>query len=208
MSYWQNHATANAAQDEQKDKSDYIKELADHLDVDTNALKAALSDASEAVVKALVVELGPGGGEAQDGPSANARIADEYPDGTIDGRSRDVVNVATARERVQTLVANSVGSGSDDERKIGDMPAEEVIDALGEKFVTEDSLEALLDGDESPSANAGDGDGEDVSEYSDGTIGSDLGAGGSTPTANATPEQRDTGSDDPADYGDGTIGGI
>lgn len=55
--------TANAAQDAQKDRSDYIAELADHLDIDTNALQAALADATFSVVKALVTELGPGGGE-------------------------------------------------------------------------------------------------------------------------------------------------
>lgn len=210
MSYWQNHATANAAQDEQKDKSDYIKELADHLDVDTNALKAALSDASEAVVKALVVELGPGGGEAQDTPSANARIADEYPDGTIDGRSRDVVDVATARERVQTLVANTAGSGSSGsgDRKIGDMSSDEVIDALEDKLVTEDDVDAIVNGGTSPTGNEASGQGEDLSDYPDGTVGSPT--GGSRPTGNATGNAGGDGAgqdEHVSDYSDGTIGG-
>ncbi|MFC7175326.1 hypothetical protein ACFQL0_21700 [Haloplanus litoreus] len=102
-----------------------------------------LSDASLSVVKALVVELGPGGGE----PQANAEPLEEYSDGTLDGQAReDVVDVATARERVQTLVANSAGTDGFEERTVGEM-SQEVVDALADRFVTEDDIEAHLTGD-------------------------------------------------------------
>jgi len=210
---WAASPTANADDEssaKQKDKSDYIQELAEHLDVDTNALQAALSDASEAVVKALVVELGPGGGEV----SGNAQIPAEYSDGLIDGRSRDdVVDVATARDRVQTLVANSAGTGSSSDlegKTFGEMSEDEIdqaLDELGDKLVTEEDVAEILNGERSPSANAGDDGDVDLSEYPDGTITAGVSAGGSEPTGNASSGQRDTRSDDLDDYSDGTIGG-
>ncbi|GAB6863264.1 hypothetical protein ACFQL0_22630 [Haloplanus litoreus] len=195
MSYYERQMRANAAQDEQKEKSDYIAELAQQLDVNRDALSTVLSDASLSVVKALVVELGPGGGE----PQANAEPLEEYSDGTLDGQAReDVVDVATARERVQTLVANSAGTDGFEERTVGEMSQEEVIDALADRFVTEDDIEAHLTGDRTPTSND---DGEDTSDYPDGTVGADVGR--DQPTSNV-----DGGADDGLDdYTDGTIGG-
>ena len=197
-------ATANAADDsgEQKTKSDYVAELADHLDVETNALAAALDDATVSTVKALLVELGPGGGE----PTGNAAPSEAYPAGPEHGWGSTATGPSTteieaARERVMEVVANSE---EHDDRKIGDMEIWEVLSELQDRFVTKEDVEARLGADDSPTSNAGATEsGAGASAYPDGTIGSRSSSGGRRPTGNA-----DSGRGGLDEYPDGTLGGF
>jgi hypothetical protein len=103
-----NEQTANASEIGEKDREDILDAIAEESDMDRDEVASGFSDVSMSTLKALAVELGPGGGEDPQ-TTANADYDFDVTSGHL-GKDESDLEANSGTANVASPVVDDTGS--------------------------------------------------------------------------------------------------